>query len=75
MKRVLLEKLIVTQLLKKFPTFYGIQMFFTVLKRPRHWLLSWSRWIQSTPSNPISLTSILTLSSHPWQGLPSGLSA
>jgi hypothetical protein len=31
--RVLVEKLIVTQLVKKFPTFYGSQMFLTTFKR------------------------------------------
>jgi hypothetical protein len=30
MNRVLLEKLLVTQLVKKFPTFYGIHRFITV---------------------------------------------
>jgi len=30
--RVLLEKLIVTQLTKKFPAFYGIQRFITLFK-------------------------------------------
>jgi hypothetical protein len=29
-----------------------------------HWSLSWARWIQSTPSKPTSLRSILILSSH-----------
>jgi hypothetical protein len=37
--RVLLEKLIVTQLVKKFPTFYGTQRFFTVLTGARNWSL------------------------------------
>jgi len=57
--RILLEKLIVTQLVKKFPTFYGT----------RHWSLSWARWIQSTTSHNISLRYILILSSHLRQGL------
>jgi hypothetical protein len=38
--RVLLEKLTVTQLVKKFPTFYGIQTFITVFTRPRYLPLS-----------------------------------
>jgi len=33
---VLLEKPIVTQLLKKFPAFYGTRRFITVLTRIRH---------------------------------------
>jgi hypothetical protein len=38
--RVLLEKLRVTQLLKKFLTLYGIQRFITVFKTACHWSLS-----------------------------------
>jgi len=29
-----------------------------------HWSLSWARWIQSIPSNPVSLRCVLMLSSH-----------
>jgi hypothetical protein len=35
--------------------------------------LSWARWVQFTPSNPISLRSIVTLSSHLYLGLLSSL--
>jgi len=42
-------------------------------QRARHLSLSWVTCIQSTPSHPVSLTSILTLSSHLRVGLPSGL--
>jgi hypothetical protein len=38
-----------------------------------HWSLSWARSTQSTPSHPISLRSILILSTHQRLGLPSGL--
>jgi len=38
--RILLEKLLVTQLVKKFPAFYGIRKFITVFTRVRHWSLS-----------------------------------
>jgi hypothetical protein len=34
---LLLEKLTVTQLVKKFPTFYGTGRFITVFTRARHW--------------------------------------
>jgi hypothetical protein len=38
--RVLLEKLTVTQLVKKFPAFYGTRRFITVFTRSSHWSLS-----------------------------------
>jgi hypothetical protein len=41
--------------------------------RALHWSLSWARSIQSTPSHPISLRSILILSTHLRLGLPNGL--
>jgi hypothetical protein len=41
--RVLLEKLIVTQLVKKFPTFYGNRRFITVFTTARHLSLSCAR--------------------------------
>jgi hypothetical protein len=61
--RVLLEKLIVTQLVKIYPSCYRTQRFITVFTRTRHWSTSWARWIQSTTSRHISLRSILILSS------------
>jgi len=43
--RVVLEKLIVTQLVKKFALFYRTRRFITVFTRIRHWSLSCSsRW-------------------------------
>jgi hypothetical protein len=39
-KRVLLEKLTGSQLVKKFPTFYGTQGFITAFIRAHHLLLS-----------------------------------
>jgi hypothetical protein len=39
-------------------------MIIAVFTRARHWSLSWDSWMQSTPSIPISLRSILILSSH-----------
>jgi hypothetical protein len=38
--RVLLEKLTVTQLVKKFPAFYGTRGFITVFTTVRNWSLS-----------------------------------
>jgi hypothetical protein len=48
--RVLLEKLISYQLVKTFPTFYGIQMFIIAFTCTRHLSLSSARLIQSIPS-------------------------
>jgi hypothetical protein len=39
------------------------------VQRALHWSLSWARLIQSVPSHPISLTSILILSTHLRLGL------
>jgi hypothetical protein len=60
---VLLEKTPIAQLLKNF-TFYGTRRFIAVFTRALHWSLSWARSIQSIPPHPISLRSILILSSH-----------
>jgi hypothetical protein len=38
-----------------------------------HWSIYWASCIQSTPSNPLYLKSILILSSHLCIGLPSSL--
>jgi hypothetical protein len=70
---LLLEKLTVAHLVKKFPSVYGTRKFITVFTTTRHWSLSWARCIQSTPSNPVSLRSILILFYHLRLRLPSGL--
>ena len=67
--RVLLEKLIGSQPVKKFPAFYGTRRFITAFTRPRHLSLSWASWIQSTPPRPTAWGSILILSSHLRLGL------
>jgi hypothetical protein len=71
--RILLQKLIVTQLVKKFPALYGTRRYITVFTRALHWFLSCVGWIRSTPSHPISLKFTLILSSHLRVGLPTGL--
>jgi len=53
---VLLERPIVTQLVKKFPTFYGTPRFITVFTRVCLWPVSWA-----TPLHPVFLRSILIL--------------
>jgi hypothetical protein len=67
--RVLFEKLVVTHLVKKFPIFCGIWGFITLFTRDCQWILFWSKWIQFTPSHPISVKSIVILSSHICLGL------
>jgi hypothetical protein len=64
-----LQTQIVLQLVNKFPAFYGTRRFITAFTRARHLSLSWARSIQSTPYQPISLRSILILSSLLRQGL------
>jgi len=72
-RRVFPEKLTVTQLVTKCPTFYGTLRFTIVFTRPYHCSLSWARCNQSTPSHIIFPRSILILPSHLRLGLPNGL--
>jgi hypothetical protein len=53
--------------------FYGAQGFITVFTSVLSWSLSRARWIQYIPPHPITLRSILKLSSHLRLVLPSGL--
>jgi hypothetical protein len=62
--RVLLEKLTGSQLVKKFPSFYGTQRCITAFTSARHLSLSWARSIQYMPTHPTSWRSIVILSSH-----------
>jgi len=61
---VLLEKLVVTHKVKKFPAFYGTRRFITVFTRSPHWSLFWAQSVQSTTSHSISLRFVLILSSN-----------
>ena len=70
---VLLKKLTVLQLLKKFPAFHGTRRFITALTSVCQLSLSWVSSIQSIYPHPISWRSILILSTHLRLGLPSGL--
>ena len=72
-RRVLLEKLIDLQLVKKFPAFHGTRKFITAITSVRHLSLSWASPIQSIYPHPTSWRSILILSTHLRLGLPSGL--
>ena len=67
--RVLLEKLTGSQLVKKFPIFYGTRRFITALTSIRHLSLFGARSIQSMPPHHNSWRSILILSSHRPLGL------
>jgi hypothetical protein len=71
--RVLPEKLIGFQLVKKFPTFYGTGKLFTAFTSARHLSLSWASSIQSIHPHPTAWRSILILFSHLRVGLPSDL--
>ena len=71
--RILLEKLTVLQLVKKFPAFHGTRRFITALTRLRHLSLSWASPIQSIYPHPTTWRFILILSTHLRLGLPSGL--
>ena len=70
--RMLLQKLTLSRLVKKFPTFYGAQSFITAFTPARHLSLSWDSSIQSTPPHPASWKFILILTTHLRLGLPSG---
>jgi hypothetical protein len=67
---VLLEKPLIAQLFKNFPTFYRTRRFITMFTRVFHWSLSWARSIQSISLHLISLQSILILFSYLRLGLP-----
>jgi len=70
--RVLLDKLIGSQLVKKLPAFYGTLRFITAFASAHHPPLSWARSIRSMPPHLTSWSSIL-LYSHLCLRLPSGL--
>jgi hypothetical protein len=62
--RILLEKLMVTQVVKKFVIFYGTRMLIIVLTAARYLALFWTGWNQSTPTRSTSLRPTLTLFFH-----------
>jgi len=68
-----LEKLKVTQAVKKSSASYGNRKFITVFTKYDKYCLFWARWIHSTTSDPIFLRSILILPSHLRLGFPSVL--
>jgi len=44
-RRLPLDKLTVTQLVKKFPAFRGTRRFITVFTTARHWSISWDNYV------------------------------
>jgi hypothetical protein len=76
--RVLLEKLAVSQQVKKFLTFYRTRRFSTTLTTARHLFLYWARWIQSKPPSSICrmhLNTVLPLFQAPPHRNPGWVSA
>jgi len=71
--RVLLENLNSSQLVKKFPAFYGNRRFITAFRSACLLSLYWASSIQSVPSHPTSWRSMLVLSSHLRLVIPSSL--
>jgi hypothetical protein len=68
-----LEKPLVAQLLKNFPTFHESLRMITMYTRTIQRSPSWTISIQSIPPHPVPLRYILILSSNLRLGLPSGL--
>ena len=71
--RAPLEKLTVSQPVKKFPTIYGTRKFIAAFTSSHHLSLSSASLIHYMSSHLTSSRSILILSSHLRLGLPSGL--
>jgi len=67
-----LEKLTSSQLVKKFPAFYGTQRFITAFIRAHHLSVSWARSIQSMPP-PHFLKIHFNIIPHLCLGSPSDL--
>ena len=68
--RVLPQKLTGSQLITKFPAFYGTRRFITAFTSALHLSLSWARSVHAPPHST-SWRSIVILSSHLRLGLPS----
>jgi hypothetical protein len=71
-QKVVIEKLIVPQAAKEFPSYNETRWFITAFTTARHFFLSRTRLLQSTFLGPLSLRSILILSSHLHLGVASG---
>jgi hypothetical protein len=71
--RIHLEKPIAAQLMNKLPAFYEIRGFISLSSKTFYSLMSYSSWINSTPSHHIPLRSILILSCGLRLDLPNDL--
>ena len=71
MSEVILQKLTVPQLVRKFPARYGTQLFITTLTTARCLSVSWSQIPPFHTPHLFPLIFILRLSSHLQPGLPS----
>jgi hypothetical protein len=71
--RGLLERLTGSQLVNKFPTFYGTRRFITAFINTHHLSLSWAKSIQYISPHPTSWRSIFIFSAHLRLDLPNGL--
>jgi len=71
--RILIKNLTGSQLVKKFPAFYGNLHFITAFTSASHLFQSWITYIQSMSLHSTSWRSTLILSSHLRLYLPSGL--
>jgi hypothetical protein len=72
-RKFLFQKITVSQLIKKFPSFYRTLKFLTTFITAHHPFLFWTAWIHLISSHSVSLRYILILSSHFRLVLPSGL--
>jgi hypothetical protein len=59
--------LIFAYLIEKVPVFYATRRFIIVCTRARHCTLSWTTWVQSTPSHSMNL--IFYIFYHGWKPL------
>lgn len=75
-RRVLLEKLIVSQMIKKFLAFYGTQTFIALCTNARNWNLHWTHRIQSTDKGYFNFCTVSDLRLRVQNGIfPSSLPA
>jgi hypothetical protein len=70
---VIIDKLIVAEMVKKFSALNRMWSLITVITSVRQWTLLWASWIHSAFCRHVCLKLILMVSSHLYLGLESGL--